>query len=537
VPRTFGLRGIVEGFYGQPWSHAARLDVLSFVAQRDMNAYVYAPKEDAKHRAQWREPYDEAEFARFRELIDHARDAGISFGFAISPGLDIDYADAEDRALLRDKLRPFAAAGVSWFLLLLDDIPPAPGLAERQADVATWLRDALRNEHDDVALALCPTEYIGTRSTPYLSTLAAQLPADVDVMWTGLTVCSPVITAEQAAKWSAALGGRKPLVWDNYPVNDGTMEASLHLGPYRGRDAALADATVGVLCNPMRHAQASKIALATAADFLRDPDGYDAARSWRRAIDDVGHDRSAPLRALAEACADSPICEPDDLDITRRVDELQTEIGGPGWMETVRNAVELLRGAKRIRDDFDAARDDATPLDHEVVPWATAAAAEAEAGLAALRLLQQLRPVAAVSAHRGRAASVDPQAAMMATFMVIYSWSAARRNTHNVFGPRFVFRPQIVQLDTGDAALDVQSAIREDANAIDALCRLAVDEYDAWRAAPATTLRVFVDGTERSVADDGRFDAQGVMVLVRDDHHATRVGAGDLLPFRDPRLS
>jgi hypothetical protein len=27
------------------------------------------------------------------------------------------------------------------------------------------------------------------------------------------------------------------------------------------------------------------------------------------------------------------------------------------------------------------------------------------------------------------------------------------------------------------------------------------------------------------------------MVLVRDGRHATRVGAGDRLPFRDPRLS
>jgi hypothetical protein len=240
---------------------------------------------------------------------------------------------------------------------------------------------------------------------------------------------------------------------------------------------------------------------------------------------------------LAEACADSPVCQPDDLDLAHRVDEVATEIGGPGWAETLRNAVEVLRAAKRVRDDFGPDRDDASPLDEELAPWANAAVVEADAGLAALRLLQQLRPVATLRGALGRAAPVDPQAAMMATFMVIYSWSAARRNTHNVFGPRFVFMPQIVQRESGEAALDVHGALRENANAIDALCRLALDDYDAWRTAPSTAVRVFVDGTERPVGGDGHFDPQGAMVLVRDGRNATRVAPGDLLPFKDPRLA
>ena len=41
--RAFAVRGIVEGFYGRPWSHAARLDAISFLSPRGLNAYVYAP--------------------------------------------------------------------------------------------------------------------------------------------------------------------------------------------------------------------------------------------------------------------------------------------------------------------------------------------------------------------------------------------------------------------------------------------------------------------------------------------------------------
>ena len=83
---------------------------------------------------------------------------------------------------------------MSWFLLLLDDIPMRPGLAPRQAELATWLLESLRAAVPDATLTVCPTEYVGTQPSPYLADLGAGLPADVDVMWTGPTVCSPTIT-------------------------------------------------------------------------------------------------------------------------------------------------------------------------------------------------------------------------------------------------------------------------------------------------------------------------------------------------------
>jgi hyaluronoglucosaminidase len=533
VPRSFGRRGVVEGFYGQPWSHRARLDLLSFIGARGMNAYVYAPKEDAKHRAQWREPYDNTEHARFRELITHSHDAGVTFGLAISPGLDIDYGNDDDRATLLAKLQPFADAGVRWFLLLLDDIPTAPGLAGRQVAIANWLLDALRDQRPDVDLALCPTEYVGMRATPYLDVLGAELHEAIDVMWTGPTVCSATIGAADARAWSEAVGGRRPLIWDNYPVNDGAMEPSLHVGPYRGRDADLADVTAGILCNPMRHAYASQIALATAADFLRAPDEYDEGVSWSRAIDDVGGAHAVPLRTLATACADGPLCEPDQLELAQLVEELAIEIGAPGWAGTVRAAASILRAAKQLPDAF-AGED---PLAHEVAPWAGVAATEAAAGLAALRLLQQLRPIASVDDARGRAAGVDAEMAMHTAFLVMFAWTGARRSEQIVFGPRFALYPAVVQLADGSPGVDIAAAVREDGSAIDALCRLALDEYAAWSREPTSKLRVFVDGDARPVADDGSFDARGVMVLVRDERNATRVAVGDELPFRDARLS
>ena len=529
--RSFAVRGVVEGFYGAPWSHDDRLDVISFLAERGMNAYVYAPKDDAKHRAKWRVPYKRKKQGRFADLARHSNANGVRFGFAISPGLDIDYDAAADRAALLGKLTPLRDAGVTWFLLLVDDIPMQPGLGARHAELGTWLAEEL----GEADLTLCPTEYVGTRPSPYLADLSDGLPSEVDLMWTGPTVCSPTITADDARSWTNALGDRGVLVWDNYPVNDALMTNSLHLGAYAGRDAALADHVRGVLCNPMTQAHASKIALATAMDFLLAPDDYEPERSWKRAIAGVGGDRASALAVLARACADGPVAEPETLDLARRVDALEDELDGPGWTGAVFALKAELSAAKALPEAL--AGDD--PLAHEVAPWAAAARLEAEAGLAALRLLQASRPVVGVSDQgKGRAAGPDPEPAMHAAFLVLYLWQAARADERVVFGPRFALYAPVVQLRDGAPALDAGLAVREDGNAIDALCRLAMRTYDSWRTDDSDApLRVFVDGEERAVGPDGGFDATGAMMLVRQGAGCTRLETNGALPFSDRRLA
>ena len=100
MPRPVAVRGVIEGFYGPPWSHDARLALVDFLAARQMNAYVYAPKSDPKHREAWRDPYEPADARRFAELTARCRAVGVRFGFAVSPGLDIDYASASRSAAL-----------------------------------------------------------------------------------------------------------------------------------------------------------------------------------------------------------------------------------------------------------------------------------------------------------------------------------------------------------------------------------------------------------------------------------------------------
>ena len=178
------------------------------------------------------------------------------------------------------------------------------------------------------------------------------------------------------------------------------------------------------------------------------------------------------------------------------------------------------------------------PLAAEVSPWAAAAGRAAEAGLAALRLIQAARPVATVdSAGRGRVAAPEPEAAMHAAFAVLYVWKGARTDERVVYGPRFAIYTPVVQMLDGSPALDARAARREDANAVDALCRLALDTYDDWRiGAAALPLRVEVDGTPRVVAADGTFDGRGLAISLMQGDAATRLVPGASLPFSDRRL-
>ncbi len=55
------IAGVIEGFYGRPWSFDQRKDLFTCMRQFEFTVYIYAPKDDLKHRAQWRDLYTDEE--------------------------------------------------------------------------------------------------------------------------------------------------------------------------------------------------------------------------------------------------------------------------------------------------------------------------------------------------------------------------------------------------------------------------------------------------------------------------------------------
>ena len=81
------FRGTVEGFYGQPWSHADRIEQIRFYGRIKLNTYIYGPKDDPYHSSpNWRKPYPAEEAEHIKELAKEAAHNKVNFGLGHPPG-------------------------------------------------------------------------------------------------------------------------------------------------------------------------------------------------------------------------------------------------------------------------------------------------------------------------------------------------------------------------------------------------------------------------------------------------------------------
>ena len=332
------IAGVIEGFYGTPWSLDDRMSCIELLARFDANAYVWAGKSEPRHRDCWRDDFLPEELDGFAQLARHR--AGVRLIVGLTPG-----SDATSSEVVR-KLRPALAAGAHGVALLFDDLPVLDA-AERHRTLANEVEQTF-----SCPVWLTPTHYAGREGSDYLNVLMSGLSESVEVMWTGAHVVTDRIDADDARARAFACAGRAPLLWDNTPVNDAMMSEALHLGPYAGRDPGLHDAISGLLVNPMMYARASMPTVASAMEWCR---GGDALVAWESAVDERG------WRRLAEATA-----FPDD----------------PHWP-----------GARPSREWWEeVAAADAFDIDQGCLPWVNAVREGARLAVAALDLIERPDP-------------------------------------------------------------------------------------------------------------------------------------------------
>ena len=290
---SFATKGIIEGFYGQPWTPVQRLRLIELMDSWGMNFFLLAPKDDPRQRLQWDSAMAQTELDELAGLSAACEITGIEFGVAISPGLTIEYSSDVALEGLIQRCAEISRCGVRIFALFLDDIP---GELQYESDktryhdnisahadlIARWAA-ALRANFVVDRLIVCPEVYHGFGSEPYIVELCALIPTDIEVFWTGRQICSTYLHTSDANSFELN-AGRKPLYWDNYPVNDAAMTYELHIGPYQGREATLTTASLGIVTNPMPLFEASLIPLFTVGEFLAEPENYEPERSWNRAL-------------------------------------------------------------------------------------------------------------------------------------------------------------------------------------------------------------------------------------------------------------
>lgn len=293
------FRGTVEGFYGTPWSHEARLRQIEFYGHNKMNVYIYGPKDDPYHRSKWREPYPEADAKRIQELCEVAKSNGVNFYWAIHPGVDIKWIDA-DRDALMAKLEKMYDLGIRSFAVFFDDIWGEGAKADKQAELLNYVDENFIHKHHDVApLIMCPTIYNRAWSrddNAYLRPLGERLNQDVRIMWTGNSVVRCI--DRESMEWVNERIRRKAYIWWNFPVSDYVRDHVL-LGPAYGNGLDIADEMSGFVSNPMEHAEASKLSLYGIADYTWNMKAYDHQANWEKAFAAVLPSNPEALRTFA----------------------------------------------------------------------------------------------------------------------------------------------------------------------------------------------------------------------------------------------
>jgi hyaluronoglucosaminidase len=305
---SFPMRGVIEGFYGPPWSHEERLDLIRFCARHGLNTWVYAPKDDPFHRAKWRDPYPDAELERLGELVAECERVGIDFAYAIAPGLDLCYSHESEWDTMLAKIEQLRSAGVVHFQLLWDDVEHALhcpedeelyGGSERPtgAAQAPFSNRFAREIEQPGPLVVCPMAYAATGDGPYRRSFRPELDPSIVLYWTGPEVVSLAIHRDELDMSVHRYAGHEHLLWDNFPVNDWDTSI-LHLGPLRARDPSLVHGKLrGIIANAMVQCVPSKLALATVADWASEPFAYDPLVSYERALREHG---AEVLDALGE---------------------------------------------------------------------------------------------------------------------------------------------------------------------------------------------------------------------------------------------
>jgi hyaluronoglucosaminidase len=281
--------GIIEGFFGRPWSWGERADAVRFLRPYGYGFYFYAPKADAWLRRRWQEPHPASEMEALAEFRDACRAAGVRFGIGLSPFELHLHPGRGWQDALAVKLAQLALLKPDDLAILFDDMRgDVPDLAERQAAIVHFAaeRGVARR------IFCCPSYYsddpildtaFGARPPFYLEQLGRLLDPAVQIFWTGPEVCAGEFSPGHLARVAGQLG-RKPALWDNYPVNDGSrMSQHLHLRAFTGRSGSIAPYIAAHGINPASQPLLSRVPLLTLAESYKEGESYDYLAAFNRA--------------------------------------------------------------------------------------------------------------------------------------------------------------------------------------------------------------------------------------------------------------
>ena len=328
-------RGLVEGYYGYPYSVSVKKDLMRFMMRHKMNTYLYGAKSDPYHSQYWQTPYPAtitAEQERngwlsqdmVRDISRISAETKVNFIWAIHPGNNF----VGSSTVINDIMKKFTDMynlGVRQFGVFVDDV----GVPSSDADMAlnaqrvTDLQHAMEAKWNQPGAAPADTiKPIHFVPQIYCRSFASSedqfqrffralstTPSHVVVYTTGYGVWSTPNSSDLLNVKQYL--GRDVAWWWNYPCNDNADEQVYPLDMYsnfndmrsvngNNRLPSALEHGIGVASNPMQQGEVSKTALFSVADYTWNTAGFDNKRSWEASIvAAVGKEHAAAYRRLA----------------------------------------------------------------------------------------------------------------------------------------------------------------------------------------------------------------------------------------------
>ncbi len=345
--------GVIEGFYGKPWTWEEREATIRFLAPHGYRFYIYAPKADPYLRRRWQEDHPTHIAARVKALAAACRGLKVRFGAGVSPFEAYNDFSGSVRDALARKLAFLDDVGVDDLAILFDDMRgDIPDLAKRQVEMVEWAM----SRTSATRVVVCPSYYsddpildrvFGARPKRYLEDLGAGLDPTVEIFWTGEEVISREFSAGHLRRVTEQMK-RKPFLWDNYPVNDGhRMSQYLHLRGFTGRPATLAKSISAHAINPTLQPTLFRIPALTLVESYRQGEKYAYGEAFRKAaVEVLGEDLGRRVRE------DLLTLQDIGLDRLGEKEKVLRERYASDGDEGAREIIAWLDGGYRITDEI-----------------------------------------------------------------------------------------------------------------------------------------------------------------------------------------
>lgn len=321
-------RGIVEGYYGVPYSIEVKEDLMRFMMRHKMNSYMYGAKSDPYHSTYWKNAYptsitdDERELGylsqdMIKELTEVAHSTKVNFIWAIHPGDNFLGSTTVVNDIM-SKYKKMYDLGVRQFAIFVDDvsIPSTDSDYELNATRVTQVQQAMEAQWNkggaEPADTVKPLQFVPqiycssfasgeTQRKAFFTALSAT-PSNVAIYTTGWGVWSVPNTSdvEQVRQYL----GRDVAWWWNYPCNDNDANKLFPMDMYSnfGDESKITSTSkvdtdlqncLGVLSNPMQQGEVAKIALFGVADYAWNNDAFDNEANWNASFTSIVGDTYA----------------------------------------------------------------------------------------------------------------------------------------------------------------------------------------------------------------------------------------------------